>query len=398
MARFEPFPGLRYAPSRVTSYTDVTCPPYDVIDEAERQALEARSPLNAVRLELPHAPAGVDPYQEAAVLLDAWRDGGVLVRDRHPCLYGYRMEFSDDAGRPRQTVGVIGALGVDKPGVDVLPHEETTPKAKTDRLSLLRATRANLSPIWVLAPRTGWSATLTLPSHPVESALDEAGALHQLWPIDDADTIGRITTAIAEGPVVVADGHHRYETALTYRDEQRRGGGDTDLVMALVVELSEEYLTVGAIHRLLRGLPAGYDLRAALAADFSFEAAGPLDDTIDARLLDAGAIALVTREGVWFGRPREDSEARRMLTHDLDSARFEVARRLLAPHEIVYQHGWRRVAQAVNAGRADAGVLLRPATVGQIAQTGRGGQRLPPKTTFFFPKPRTGLVIRELIG
>lgn len=398
MARFEPFPGLRYAPPRVPSFTDVTCPPYDVIDEAERQVLESRSPLNAVRLELPRAAGGEDPYQQAATLLDAWRDGGVLVRDRHPCLYGYRMAFTDGAGRARQTVGVIGALGVDKPGVDVLPHEETTPKAKTDRLSLLRATRANLSPIWVLTPSTGWSTRLSLPSHPVESANDEAGSVHQLWPITEPDAIGTIAAAIAAGPVVVADGHHRYETALAYRDEQGRRGGDADLVMALVVELSDEYLAVGAIHRLVRGLPDGYDLRRALAPDFTFEPAGPLDDTIETRLHDAGGLALITRDGVWFGRPRADSDARALLTHDLDSARFEVARRLLPPHDVVYQHGWRRVAMAVSSGRADAGVLLRPATVDQIATTGRGGRRLPPKTTFFWPKPRTGLVIRELIG
>lgn len=398
VARLEPFPGLRYARNHVPSYDDVTCPPYDVIDEGQHQALEARSPLNVVGLELPRALSGQNPYQQAAVLLDAWRDGGVLVRDREPCLYGYRMAFTDDAGMPRQTLGVIGALGLGDGNQDILPHEETTARAKTDRLSLLRATRANLSPIWVLTPAVGWSEALSVPRHPVETATDEAGALHQMWPISDPAVIEPIVSAVATSPVIVADGHHRYETAVAYRDEQSHRGSDAELVMALVVELSDEQLSVGAIHRLLRGLPPDLDLCDALAPDFSFEAAGPLDETIEARMRDAGALALVTPHGVWLGRPRVDAAGRGLLTHDLDAARFEVAQRLLGPHDVAYQHGWRQVAAAVSSGSADAGVLLRPATVSQIAQISRGGRRLPPKTTFFWPKPRTGLVIRELIG
>src|SRR5205807_7342604 len=127
----------------------VVCPPYDVISEAERVALEARSPYNIVRLELPTDDGdALDRYGKARHLLDAWRDGGVLHRDPAPRFYGYRMAYTDPAGDRRQTVGVIGALGLEAPGQGILPHEETTPKAKTDRLELLRATRCNLSPIW----------------------------------------------------------------------------------------------------------------------------------------------------------------------------------------------------------------------------------------------------------
>ena len=146
----------------MTSLDDVVCPPYDVISESERLALEARSPSNIVRLELPQDDdSGVDRYERAAALLDAWRDGGILHRDGEPAFYGYRMRFTDPAGAPRQTIGVIGALGLEPPGTGILPHEETTPKAKTDRLELLRATRANLSPIWglVRAPDSASTAT-----------------------------------------------------------------------------------------------------------------------------------------------------------------------------------------------------------------------------------------------
>ena len=171
--RFQPFPGLRYSRSHVGSLDDVVCPPYDVISEPERVALVARSPSNIVRLELPRdneRPG--DRYQRAAALLDAWRDGGILHRDPVPAFYGYRMRFTDPAGATRHTVGVIGALELEPPGSGILPHEQTTPKAKTDRLELLRATRANLSPIWGLTPAAGLAACCPPPGHPAEHAVD----------------------------------------------------------------------------------------------------------------------------------------------------------------------------------------------------------------------------------
>ena len=145
--RFVPFPGLRYARSHVRLLDDVVCPPYDVISDSERIALESRHPANIVRLELPadDGDPSQDRYARARILLDAWRDGGIFQRDPNPCFYGYRMTFTDPAGVRRQTLGVIGALGLEEPGTGILPHEETTPKAKTDRMELLRATSAPTS-------------------------------------------------------------------------------------------------------------------------------------------------------------------------------------------------------------------------------------------------------------
>ncbi len=399
MPRFEPFPGLRYSPSHVSSLDDVVCPPYDVISDSDRAALEARSPSNVVRLELPHEDSGGDRYRRAGQLLDSWRDGGILHRDGAACFYGYRMSFTDPAGRPSQTVGVIGALGLEAPGEGILPHEETTPKAKTDRLDLLRATRANLSPIWGLSPGTGLSRQLAPPSHPIERATDDDGVVHEMWPISDAERIAAIRSAVESEPVLIADGHHRFETALNYRAERREAGStctDEDAVMALVVELTEEQLTVQAIHRLLVGLPGGFDLAGALEEWFDVTPAEPVDRTILSRMEEAGALALLTPRQAFLARPRDKvSEA---ATHDLDSSRLDVALAGLPPHQLVYQHGWDHCAAAVAAGAASAAVLLRPASVEQIAAISRGGVRMPPKTTFFWPKPRTGMVIRELLG
>jgi uncharacterized protein (DUF1015 family) len=397
--RFEPFPGLRYSPSHVKSLDDVVCPPYDVISDTERVAFEGRSPSNVVRLELPQAGEGGDRYQRARELLDSWRDGGILHRDPEPWFYGYRMSFSDPSGHPSQTLGVIGALGLEPPGEGILPHEETTPKAKTDRLELLRATRANLSPIWGLSPNSGLSAHLEPPSHPLERAVDDEGVVHETWPIRDPAQIDAIRAAVAAEPVLIADGHHRFETALTYLSEQQNAGShcrDDDAVMALVVELSPEQLTVQAIHRLLLDLPADLDLAAALDEWFDVTPAEPVDRTILERMREAGALAVLTPRQAYLARPRP--KVIEAATHDLDSSRLDVALAALPPHQVVYQHGWDHAAAAVASGSASAAVLLRPATVEQIAAISRGGVRMPPKTTFFWPKPRTGMVIRELVG
>lgn len=408
MPAFEPFYGLRYSPSHVRSLDDVVCPPYDVISEAERVALSGRSPVNAVRLELPAPLPGdrstQDRYTRARELLDAWRDGGFLHRDDRSCFYGYRMSYKTPDGRPAATLGVIGALGLEDPGVGILPHEETLPKAKTDRLDLLRATRTNLSPIWCLSPVPGLTDLLEPPAHAAERVSAADGVTHELWPIDDVDRIAGISAAVGSRPVLIADGHHRFETALNYRAEVQEGidsGSGAAAVMSLVVELSEEQLTVQAIHRLLTGVPAGFDLPQALSLWFDLSPAGPLDRSITSQMVEAGGLAVLTSSGTWIARPRVEVAA--AAAHDLDSSRLDVAVASLtagpAPRlRLSYQHGWDNCAAAVAAGAADAAVLLRPASVSQIAAIASGGVRMPPKTTFFWPKPLTGLVMRELLG
>jgi uncharacterized protein (DUF1015 family) len=195
--------------------------------------------------------------------------------------------------------------------------------------------------------------------------------------------------------VLIADGHHRYETALTFREEQGRDGAkstDVNAVMALIVELAEEQLTVQPIHRLLSGLPAGFDLPAALGKWFDLISAAPVDRSIATRMAENQAVAVLTAKGAWLARPRPALTA--VATHDLDSSRVDVALADLPAHHLVFQHGWEAAAAAVASGQADAAVLLRPVTVEQIGAIGWGAVRMPPKTTFFWPKPRTGLVFR----
>ena len=402
MPRFEPFSGLRYDAAAVDLEAAIA-PPYDVVSPEDQAQLEARSPYNSIRVELPRDEAGLDRYAAADRLLREWQGAGVLVTDDEPSFYVYRMGFHDEEGRPRQTSGVIGALGLVKPGSpgsDILPHERTTPKAKSDRLDLLRATATNLSPIWGLSLAQGLSALCELPGPPDGRATDTEGVHHRIWRVTQPGLVAAMAEAVASAPVVIADGHHRFETALNYRDEQRAANGDQpgphDLVMAYVVELTEEQLSVRAIHRLLTGLPEGIDLVAALSPFFDvFPSDGPVE-TIGARMIDAGALALVTPDATWLLRPTAETEAQ--AEQALDSCRLDVALASLPEHELTFQHGWDLAAAAVDKGQAQAAVLLRPATVAQIAATGHAGERMPPKTTFFHPKPRTGLVFRALTG
>ncbi|MGI8794398.1 MAG: DUF1015 family protein [Acidimicrobiales bacterium] len=393
MPAFEPFPGLRYDLDQV-DLGDVIAPPYDVIDAEDQTTLEERSPFNAVRVELSRDEADRDRYEAARCRLDEWIESGVLVRD-DPSFYVMQMRFVDESGTARQTTGVLGAMQLVPPTEgSILPHERTTPKAKGDRLFLLRACKANLSPIWGLSLSNGLSKLVHLDREPDASATDEAGIEHLLWRISDAQTIDAIRESVSSTPIVIADGHHHYETALAFPEEMGDGGpGGWDHLLTYVVELVEDELSVRAIHRLIAGLPSGFDLRAALAPSFDIADAGTVDASILDRMEAASSMCLITTDGASLLRPKAALD---QAEHDLDSSRLDLALGALPGHELTYQHGWDLAARAVERGEADAAVLIRPATIGQISEVGHGGSRMPPKTTFFHPKPRTGMVFRTL--
>ncbi|MBW3649686.1 MAG: DUF1015 domain-containing protein [Actinobacteria bacterium] len=392
MPSFSPFRGIRYN-AEGGHVDDVICPPYDVIAPSDREVLALRSEHNAVHLEVPRARDGVERYAAAASLWRRWQAEGVLVADEEPSFYAYRMGFRDETGRPRQTTGILGALHLEPPGRGILPHEHTTTKDKADRLELLRATRANLSPIWALTPAEGVSALAETSGPPDSRATDDQGVHHRLWRLRSPAVIEAVSEAVAAHPVLIADGHHRYEVALAYQAEVGQGGGQ-DRMMVLVVELSDEELSVRAIHRLVSGLPAGFDLLGALDRFFEAVPAEAMDETILERMAAEGALGLVVEDGTWLLRPRPDTVA--AAGHDLDSSRLDVALATLPAHDLRFQHGWDLSTAAVAKGEAQAAILLRPATVAQIAEVSRGGERMPPKTTFFYPKLATGLVFRSL--
>ena len=396
MPRFEPFRALRYADSSRPHLEAVTAPPYDVLSEADRTHFANLHPHNIVHIDVPVESDGPSRYDRAARVLADWVQSGALVLDDAPSFTIYRMDFTDSLGRRRRTAGVIGALEVvDEGAGGVLPHERTTPKAKTDRLDLTRATLANLSPVWGLSLTPGLTALLDTPGEPMGS-IDVDGVVHTFERVSDPARVDAISRAVGGHEVVIADGHHRYAISRTFRDEQRStptaAPGSAETTMTYIGELIEDQLSVDAIHRLYTGISAD-DLATALANFFDTHEAGPITPDITNDMRERGALVLVRpdRSGL-FLVPRDGSFAG---VRDLDGARLEHALANVS-HEVTYQHGVDHVLDIVASGAATAGVLIRPVTVAEIRRTADEGLLMPPKSTFFTPKLRTGPVIRPL--
>jgi uncharacterized protein (DUF1015 family) len=416
MPELLPFAGLRPQPALTGPLDGVICPPYDIISDQQRQQLLARSPYNIVRIEL---PAG--DYLGAARLLAQWTAGGALAREQSPALYGYRMTYRAPDGSARHTMGVMGALVLEPPGRGILPHEQTTSKAKSDRLELIRATQANISPIWCLCSEPGLAEAVgALPAEDqLVRATDDDGTVHELWSVTSQSVHQAVARVVRARPLLVADGHHRYETALAYQAERdgpdggaaagpRDGGaagsgsgGDArpgaqvagpDAVLCYVVELSEEHLQVLAIHRVVSGLPPGTDVLSLLSGAFELRPTQAEGAALLSAMAAQGALAVVSDRGSYLALPRPHLGAG---GPDLDSSRADAALSGLPAHHLAYEHDVPAAIAGVRSGTLDLAVLCRPATVAQIAATAHGGARMPPKTTFFWPKPRTGMVLRD---
>lgn len=395
MPRFEPFAALRYDRDAV-SLDDVLAPPYDVLAEDDVDALSARHPHNIVHVDVPRERDGAGRYDAAAAVLRRWVADRVLVADDRPSFTIYRMRFTDATGARRDVAGVLGGLEVvDQGAGGVLPHERTTPKASTDRLDLTRATSANLSPVWGLSLAAGLTELLAEPGEHVGTLVVD-GVEHVVERVDDLDRIEAIRAVVASDDVLIADGHHRYGISRTYRDEIRAATGRTDteaeLTLTFVNELVADQLSVEAIHRLYRGL--SFDaLRDALSRDFEIDAAPEPGPTTLASMDERGALCLLGPDGSasWLTpRPGAFDDVR-----SLDGAWLE---HTLADvqHDVRYQHGLDEVRAELAHGRAEAAILIRPVSVAEIERTAREGVLMPPKSTFFTPKLRTGFVVRPM--
>ena len=394
MPRFEPFAALRYSTHETTDITKLTSAPYDVFDEDQRANYAATDAHNIVLLDYPIDADGPSRYQLSADRLTEWRNNGHIVSDDSATFSIYRMTFTDEAGTTRTTVGVIGALEVvDEGAGGVLPHERTTPKAKTDRLDLTVATHANLSPVWGLSLTQGLTAALNAPGEVVAQCTDEQGVHHVLERISDAARIASISRLVSESPVLIADGHHRYAISRTFRDQSRTAGnpGGAELTMAYVAELVQEQLSVAAIHRL-------YDidnasLLSVLSSHYDTADAGRVGPHTISDMDTRGSVCLVSPDGHGtFLTPRPDTFDG---VRDMDSARLEHALRN-TDHSVTYQHGVTEVVSKLVAGVAASAILIRPVSLAEIRRTADTGELMPPKSTFFTPKLRTGMVMRDL--
>jgi uncharacterized protein (DUF1015 family) len=388
--RFEPFRALRYASDSLDA---LIAPPYDVLSDADVDALAAKTPPNLVHVDVPRG--GPERYRIAGETFEQWRAEGVLAQDEVDTFSIYRMAFTDEAGVGRQIVGVLGGLEVvDEGSGGVLPHERTTPKASTDRLDLTRATEANLSPVWVLSLARGLTEALEEPGELVGTVVDE-GVEHRIERVSDPTRIAAIRRLLADDDVLIADGHHRYGVSRTYRDEVRASSQRKDTAaeqtLAFVNELIADQLSVAAIHRLY--FDATFDeLKSALESVFD---ADRMDQPTQRTLTDMktdGFLVLTGREGSWRLTPKPGAFDG---VRALDGLWLETAL-AQSPATVTYQHGLAETLDAVAAGSATAAVLIRPVSVAEIERTAREGLLMPPKSTFFTPKLKTGFVIRPL--
>jgi uncharacterized protein (DUF1015 family) len=382
------FGALRYDERVAGPLSALICPPYDVISPEQRRALEARDPRNFVRVELPDEDAR--GYARAAELLRAWIDEHALVPDE-PSIYLHEHEFTVD-GERRSRRGVFVALRL-QPASDrvVLPHEQTFPKAKADRLELLRATRANTSPIFGMVDGSAMAALRGAHATPVGEAT--LGDDHHWLSRVSGPTLDRFRQAMRDQRVYLADGHHRYETALNYAEERRAGGDAPErFILAYLCALDDRGLKIFATHRIARG--SGDPVMAAARRSFT---ATP----IDRRALERSVPGIVLASGGQFTRLELHADADlSQLPAAWRTLPVAIAEELLvrpareAGADITYEHD---LEDAIDASRRDAtAILLRavdPATLRSVADA---GERLPQKTTYFYPKVPAGLVIRTL--
>ena len=418
MADVSPLRALHYDLDRVGDLAAVVAPPYDVIDPRQRAALAARSPHNVVEIDLPQ---GEDRYAVAATRLAAWRAEGAVVQDPEPALWVLEQDYEAPGAAGRRTRrGVFCRVRVEEYGPGrIRPHERTHPGPREDRLNLTRATRANLSPIFVLHSDPEQAARAALDPHtagePWGEVLDDEGTRHRLWRVADPEAVNAVRAALVPAELLIADGHHRYETARVYAEEVG-GEGAHRHVLACLVALEDPGLTVFPTHRLVRGLsPDQHEaLAAAIRRDFEVQeiARGELEPAEDGPLalgyVDSHfkrAFRLTLRDGAIADRAlaHMPEPYRRLDTAVLEQLLLKDALGMTEEdishlRGLGYARDGGEALALVESGDYDAAFFLRPTPVAQVREVAAAGVNMPPKSTFFFPKLLTGLLFNPLDG
>lgn len=435
MAEIRPFRALRFT-EKAGRIEELTCPPYDIISESQRLAYLQRNPHNIIRLELPRD--GADPYAEAGETLRRWLEEDILRQDEVPAFYVYEIGFelgglsdiSGMAGGPRSVAGLIAQVKLEEfeKGI-VLPHEETLSKAKADRFQLMEATQCNFSDIYSLYMDDGGEEEtldvlkLAMREQPVSEMTDEAGLTHRLWAITDPGILEAIQRRFAGTKLYIADGHHRYETALNYRNALReRGitGTGADYCMMMLVEMSHPGLVVFPTHRMVRDLPS-FDpdrLLRESAPYFYIEEGlplGALDEALEHAYQegqkafgfytggDTVAMMRLKDAAVMDDLLPALSPVSRQL--DVNVLHTLVLERLLGIDKenmakqinLTYTRSLREALDNVAAGAYQCSFLLNPTRVTEIRDVAAAGEKMPQKSTYFYPKLITGLTMNKLL-
>ncbi|MFN2488975.1 MAG: DUF1015 family protein [Actinomycetota bacterium] len=414
MPELKPFRGIHYADR--DDLKDLVCPPYDVISAAEQARLYVRHPNNAVRIELPFSERADEleeqRYRRAGRTFDGWLSGGVLVEDEAPSFFVYRQDFGATDGARKHVVGVIGALTLERfgPTSGVLPHEHTLPGPIEDRLSLLRACPVNISPIYGIFNGAGalvpfYDSLLHRPA--AVRFADDNGTLHRIWRIGAPAEIAMFERAVGSAPLVIADGHHRYETALAFHEERGGGPGHHDAVMCLCVDADAEDLQVRPYHRVFMSQTTATEIEKALVDGFSAKALsiGEGVGALAASSSDHPLLFLLPDREILVG-VADQVVTRRVGGRSAAWRGLDV----VALHEVVipevFPAGLERVMFSSELGSVvelvrnagwSGGVVLRALRPVQVIEVARSGERMPQKASYFSPKALTGLVFRSLV-
>lgn len=425
MPAISPFRALCYAPHLRGGMDRLVAPPYDVLTEDQRLSLGDRHPNNVVHLDLPRPPQGEDPYEAAAGLLERWVHDGLLVRDTPPAFYACEQHYRDPSGREATRRGFFARLTLEPfASGSVIPHERTLDRPRADRQRLLAATRTHLSAVFLLHPDPGGEVARlvrgVLGADLFAEARDDDGTLSRVVRLDDPERVAFLSDRLRAQWSLIADGHHRYESALAYRDERRaRGHKDAEHVLGFFCSLEDPGLAILPIHRLVHSLPDFEPRRfeERLAGMFRLTPiATPetLRESLSSRRGRPGVFGLALphgrlvlaewQEGAGLSLPEMARTPGPLRSLDVNLLHRLVLEGLLGithgaqagQTNLDYVKDHRELFERVASGRAQAGFLMNPTRIAQVIEVTRGGCRLPQKSTYFYPKVLTGLVFDPL--
>ena len=426
MAEIKAFCGMRYDTGKAGSISTLCCPPYDIISEKERLAFIDENPYNVIRLELPRE--GEDVYKTAGEILDLWRDKGILIHEQKPAIYIYEEEFNAYNKR-RSIKGMIARVKVEEfsKGV-ILPHEFTLSKAKADRFELMKATNCNFSQIYALYMDEQHTTQQTLEDcsqdDPDAQFTDGDNVTHRLWIVTDADVIAKLTADFEDRKLYIADGHHRYETALNYRNYCRENGiskeGDAqDYQMMFLMDMEHPGLVVFPTHRLIRGL-AGFNRDKVLDGCEQYFEIAAFDSVANmnerlAKEYKAGrkAFGFYCGKGEWYLLVLRDLKVMAQALPDVSVASQQldvsvlhtlILEKILGIDKenmaqqinLTYTKFYEEAIMGVDKGEFQCSFILNPTRVTEIRDVAAAGEKMPQKSTYFYPKMITGMVMNDI--
>ena len=423
MAEIRAFKALRFDTEKAGAIEELVCPPYDIISEEQRQEYIYRNPNNIIRLEL---PKGDEPYKTAGEVLKKWLDSGVLKKDSEDAVYIYEEEFSIN-GIHAKFKGCIVRVKIEEFSKGVgLPHEETLSKAKEDRFNLMKATNCNFSQIYSLYMDSEHKIISRLDRlsecNPAIELTDGDEVTHRLWIVTDKDEINAICGDFADKKLYIADGHHRYETALNYRNYCRENGigdGGEDYVMMMLVDMEHDGLVVLPTHRLVRDLESFDKEKILNDCKEYFDVSEESDvNTAESKLKelydegkkafafysgDKGYNLLVLRDEKVIEEllPNKSKATQGLDVTVLHTLVLEKifgidAENMAKQINLTYTRLFDEAIESVNTGKAQCAFILNPTRVTEIRDVAAAGEKMPQKSTYFYPKLITGLVMNKL--